>query len=286
MLKYVRTILIGLFCIALLGAAGVYYYVRTHEDYQPPVFHAESDVIELSVADPQEALFQGLSATDDRDGDLTGKIRVKGTTAFTDSANAEFNVSYIVFDSASNYATYTRTARYTDYVSPRFSLAQPMIFGLSETVRFDGTVTVTDQLDGDISGRLKLEESNILNTIPGTYRVLLSATNRMGDTVTLPLTVQITENSRSCPKIELKKYLIYLDVGQKTKYRSYISSVTDPMRKGREDSEEEDEPISVKDVSINYSEVDTSVPGTYEVYYYYTGISGELATVILTVVVE
>ena len=47
-----------------------------------------------------------------------------------------------------------------------------------------------------------------------------------------------------------------------------------------------DIPVPLSQVSINDSGVDYSQAGVYEVYYYYTGISGEVATVILTVVVE
>ena len=47
-----------------------------------------------------------------------------------------------------------------------------------------------------------------------------------------------------------------------------------------------EESISVYRVTINSTNLNMAVPGVYEVYYYYTGISSEIATVILTVIVE
>ena len=277
MLKITRVILVLLFCLALLAAGGLYYYNYTHEDNSPPSFQSDAELIEVSVKDSEQALLQGLRAYDNVDGDLTGRIRVQSVSSLINETDV--NVSYIVFDEASNYATYRRTVRYTDYTSPRFYLKQPMIFSIGETITFTSSVSVTDMLDGDISGRIKLEKSTVIGNTPGTYSVELSATNRMGETIYLPLTVQILDNSASRPRISLKSYLIYVKQGTTPNFRRYISGVTDPLSSS-------DKSISRSLVFMNESGVDMETPGVYEVYYYYTGISGEIATVILTVIVE
>ena len=278
MLRYIRVFLVSFFSLALLAAAGLYYYEATHTDSQPPVFHAQTDVLEVSVSDPREAMLEGLSASDNVDGDLTDKIRIKSVSTLINETDVR--VDYIVFDDASNYATYTRIIRYRDYVPPRFDLNRAMIFRMGETVNFQDSITVTDTRDGNISSRLKLEETNVINTIPGVYYAKLSASNQMGDTVYLPLTIQITDNSISQPKITLTDYLIYLEQGTKyPTFRQYLEAVTDPLV-GK------DTPVSLATVTINETDVDTSTPGVYEVFYYYTGVSGETANVILTVIVE
>ncbi len=278
MLRYVRIILVVLFCLALIGAAGLYYYVHTHEDTSPPTFRSGTDLLEVSVKDPEEALLRDLQAYDNVDGDLSARIHVKNISTLINATDV--NVTYIVFDEASNYATYTRTVRYVDYTPPRFGLTGPMTFNVGDTVNLSGTVTVTDIRDGNISGRLMLEESTVINNTPGIYSAKLSATNRMGDTITLPLSVQIIEKSPTRAKIELTDYLIYAQVGDKLNFRKYVRTTKDPLAKNPEES------ISVYRVTINSTDLDMSVPGVYEVYYYYTGISGEIATVILTVIVE
>ena len=278
MLRYVRIILIVLFCLALIGAAGLYFYIYTHEDNSPPVFRSGTDLLEVSVTDPKEALLEELWANDDVDGDLSSRIRIKDVSALFNGTDV--NVTYIVFDEASNYATYTRTARYRDYTPPRFDLVRPMIFNVGETVSFSSSITVTDLLDGNISGRLKLEESTVISNTPGAYTARLSATNRMGDTITLPLTIQIIDNSTTRPAIALNKYLIYLSQGEEADWKSFLYQVKDPL------ASSEDKTVSLSKVTINASKADVSTPGVYEVYYYYTGLSGEIATVILTVIVE
>ena len=278
MLRYVRIVLVLLFCLALAGAVGLYFYRYTHEDTSPPAFRSGTDLLEISVRDPDSTLLDQLWAYDNVDGDLSSRIRVKNISTLINETDV--NVTYIVFDEASNYATYSRTVRYVDYAPPKFGLVGPMIFNVGEQVNFGGTVTVTDQRDGDISGRLKLEESTVVTGVPGTYSVKLSATNRMGSEIWLPLSVQIIDNSFSRPQITLKQYLIYAKVGEKLNFRDYLDEVKDPL------SEDPEKTISIYRVTINSSGVDSSVPGVYEAYYYYTGISGEITTVILPVIVE
>ena len=278
MLRYVRIVLVLLFCLALAGAVGLYFYRYTHEDTSPPAFRSGTDLLEISVRDPDSMLLDQLWAYDNVDGDLSSRIRVKNISTLINETDV--NVTYIVFDEASNYATYSRTVRYVDYAPPKFGLVGPMIFNVGEQVNFGGTVTVTDQRDGDISGRLKLEESTVVTGVPGTYSVKLSATNRMGSEIWLPLSVQIIDNSFSRPQITLKEYLIYAKVGEKLNFRDYLDEVKDPL------SEDPEKTISIYRVTINSSGVDSSVPGVYEAYYYYTGISGEITTVILPVIVE
>ena len=277
MLRTIRTVLISLFSLALLAAIALAYYEYTHLDNTPPVFHSEADLLEISIVDSEEALFTGLTATDDTDGDLTSKIQIKSiSTLFNET---DVLVEYLVFDQASNHATYIRTVRYQDYVSPRFHLNRSMVFRMGETVNIRDSVTVADLREGDITGKIKLEETTVVNTTPGVYSILLSATNEMGDTVYLPLTVQITSNSVSQPNIVLTDYLIYLNQGTRPQFRRYLESVTDPL-------DTTGSTIPLSDVSVNDADVNVDVPGVYEVYYYYTGLSGEVANVILTVVVE
>ena len=275
MLKYIRIVLVVLFCLALAGAGSLYFYNYTHEDTQPPAFSKETELVEVSVTDPQQALLRGLAAYDNVDGDVTDRIKIKSISQLVNETDVI--VTYIVFDNSSNYAVCDRTARYTDYTSPRFSLSKPMLFNTGETVTFLDRISVIDQRDGNITGRLKLEESTVVSTIPGTYRAMLSATNLMGDTVYLPLTVQVVNKSVTLPTIELSEYLVYLDVGSPKRFRSYLKGVRDPM---------DSEGAFPSKVTINSKAVDTSTPGVYEVYYYYTGKSGEIGTAILTVVVE
>lgn len=276
MLKFIRILLVTAFAAALLGAAGLYFYTYSHRDVSKPAFRVDEPVLEISVTADRSELLRGLYAFDNVDGNITDRIIIRSISRFTDD-QAAFRVTYIVFDEASNYETCTRTVRYTDYEPPKFHLSKPMVFGVGETVTFMDRISVTDSIDGDISGRMVLSESTVNHSTPGTYTARITVTNRMGDSAELPLKVMIVNPSPSAPVITLRDHLIYLEQGAKPNLPEYVAAVTDPL---------EEEPVSTRLVKVNRSELDTSTPGVYEVYYYYTGASGETATAILTVVVE
>lgn len=279
MLKTIRVLLILFFAAALIVAGILFYLNYTRTDVSAPTIVSNIASLEVSVKATKADFCAGLQAYDNMDGEITDRIMVRSVSTFSDPENAEFRASYIVFDDASNYATWERTVRYTDYTHPRFHMSKPLIFNVGETVSFLDRISATDCIDGNITGRMSLTESNVSNTIPGSYKVQVSVTNRMGDNVSLPLTVLVINQTTAAPKIALKEYLVYVPQGETPNFRSYLSSLTDPL-------DESGEEISVLKAKVNFSEFDASTPGTYDIYYYFTGLSGETATAILTVIVE
>lgn len=276
MLKYIRVTLVVLFILALITAGGLFYYNYTHEDIAAPAFDSSAELIEVSVHAGRDELCQGLRAYDNMAGDITDRIIVQNVSQLIN--DTDVMVSYLVIDDASNYATYTRTVRYTDYHPPRFRLSKPMCFNTGETITFLDRVSAEDIRDGDISGRMSLVESTVASSTPGTYRAILSVTNQLGDTVTLPLTVLVVNQTASMPKIQLSSYLIYVKAGERPNYAGYLKDVEDPL--------DQDAANLKSKVLINDSQCHPNTPGVYEVYYYYTGRSGETVTAILTVVAE
>ena len=275
MLRTIRILLIASFVLVLIGASILFYYNYTHNDVSKPVFQSDGDTMEVPVSVTRKELCAGLRAFDNVDGEITDRIMVQNISRFV--SESTFRVRYIVFDNASNYSTCERTVRYTDYVPPKFRLSKPMRFNVGETVTFMDRITAEDCIDKNISDKLLLTESNVSNTTPGNYRAVVSVTNSMGDTAVLPLTVLVQSRSPSAPVIELSEYLVYQKAGEKQEFRSYLASVTDPLAEGD---------VSENSVKINTKSLDRNTPGVYEVYYYYTGASGETASAILTVIVE
>ena len=72
-------IVAGVVIIASL-AGGVVYYRQAEEkkDVQPPVLHAESEELTVSIAATEEELTAGISAEDDRDKDVSDSILITG----------------------------------------------------------------------------------------------------------------------------------------------------------------------------------------------------------------
>ena len=164
MLRPIRITLVVLFVLLLLGAGGLYYYNYTHEDVSRPAFTVDEERLEVSVNDPREAFTRGLRAFDNVDGEITDRIMVQSVSQFNEDMT--FTVRCIVFDDASNYATCERTAVYSDYTPPHFSLSQPMVFGVGETVTFMDRVSAVDCIDGNIT------DVTIENMDPGDDAVL------------------------------------------------------------------------------------------------------------------
>ena len=265
-MKILEKVTIVLFVLVLAAFCGFQAYDRILTDHTPPVITCDSDTIDISVSDPESALFQGITAKDNRDGDLTSSIMIKGVTNLLSGNTAR--VSYIVFDSANNMASCQRTIRYTDYEKPRFSLKEPLIYAVGGPVMVLDKLSAADSAGKDISDNISIVSQNINMYTEGEYFLTAQVTNSQGDIESVTLPVIITTAKKQL--VELKEYLVYLDQGASFHSGSYVSSVKDSAGAVYDNSH-----LSVE------GQVDTSTPGTYYVSY-----SFQTCTVILTVVVR
>lgn len=223
-IRKMQRVIAALFILVLLAFCGLRIYRRLTVDVTPPVITCSTDSIDVSVTAGEEALLQGVMASDDRDGDLTDQILIKGVSPSLTDSSAQ--VTYIVFDSANNMATVTRTVRYTDYEAPRFALSQPLVYPAGQTVTLLDRLTASDVLDGDISSGIRITSQNVINSQPGVYSVTAQVDSRLGSTVVLPLKVVITAGGPQL--ITLSDYLVYLPRGSAFDAAGYIQSVTAP----------------------------------------------------------
>lgn len=138
--------ILALFILTLLAFCGLRIYRRLTVDVTPPVITCSTDSIDVSVTAGTRPCCRGHGLR--RPGrDLTDQILIKGVSPSLTDSSAQ--VTYIVFDSANNMATVTRTVRYTDYEAPRFALSQPLVYPAGQTVTLLDRLTATDVLDGD-----------------------------------------------------------------------------------------------------------------------------------------
>ena len=261
-------------------------------DKTPPVLSFDSETVSVSVSDGNDALLAGVTARDDTDGDLSGEVMVRSVSQFVSENTAL--VSYVVFDHSDNMATASRNVQYTDYRSPHFALSAPLRFRTGSTVLLSDRLSASDVLDGDLSGSVRLVDTNLNNDAEGIYSVTVQVTNRMGDTATVELPVIIYSQSAQDPEITLTDYLIYLPAGTYFDPAGYLDQVTDPLVPSttvtNEDGEEVQLPAEgLRDAVTVDSNVDPDTPGVYRVIYTYTNeINGRerSASVAMAVVVE
>lgn len=242
-------------------------YSRVVTDTVPPVITLDSDSITVSVEDGRDALLRGVTASDAKDGDLTGQIIVSGVSKLISNNTAK--VSYMVFDKAGNMASATRYVVYSDYHRPRFMLTTPLVYSLGETVSITGRLQAQDAVDGDITSSIRVLSSDIISSTEGVYNLTLQVINSLGDTaqVTLPVTIRAEADGDSA--VKLRRYLVYVGLGDNFEPRNYIESVSAG---------------SVSDVRID-SNVDTQSAGCYLVTYTVTS-GGRSSSALMTVVVE
>lgn len=188
--RTLKTILI--ICLVLVTAAFAagQVYSRVVTDTVPPVITLDSDSITVSVEDGRDALLRGVTASDAKDGDLTGQIIVSGVSKLISNNTAK--VSYMVFDKAGNMASATRYVVYSDYHRPHFMLITPLVYSLGETVSITGRLQAQDAVDGDITSSIRVLSSDIISSTEGVYNLTLQVINSLGDTaqVTLPVTIR------------------------------------------------------------------------------------------------
>ena len=261
--------------LSVLAFALAIYYTQFYKDVVPPEIRMDADTVTVSVTDGDEALLRGVTAVDNRDGDISGTVLVDGVSQLTGPNSAR--VRYIVFDAAENSATASRTVVYSDYEAPRISVLRPLTYNVGDTIALRGRVIARDCLEGNITSRIRLSSQDLSNRSAGIYHLSIWVMNKLGDVSTVSLPVIVREEDPEAPVVELTDYLVYLERGEEFDPRTYFQTY----------SERADSLLHHTYEQLEVSgEVDTDTPGTYEVTYSATNSAGLTSVAILTVVVE
>lgn len=269
--------------ICSLATAAYSFLFIWQDDHTAPEITIDGEELQLSVSAGEEELLQGVSAADDRDGDVTSGIVVESISNIDSDHTA--TVIYAAFDKSGNVAKAVRTLVYTDYEAPRFGLEEALIFREDTTPDVLSYVTATDAIDGDLSKQIKgvLVSDTISLSYAGHHQVDFRVTNSMGDTIYITLPVDVYTAEENNATVELTDYLVYLQKGAQFQATDYLSSLAagttsyplkNLTRTGSSGSE-----VSVYECSYkSYAEeqkiyieiegvVDTKTPGTYSVAY-------------------
>lgn len=289
-MRKIRMIICGIFAISCVIFLAYMLKTRQLEDHTPPVITCAEDVITVSTSADDKALLKGVTAEDDKDGDITDSVRVSGMTHFTDKGKR--TITYIVFDEANQAGTAQRTLVYSDYVSPKIYLSEPLRYSLSEGIDAKPAefMTAQDCLDGDITKQIRITLSDdFFDSLAGECDITAQVTNSAGDVQAIPLQVTFVDKSNREEGMKyyptLSEYIVYTNVDTRVNLSSYIIGV----QKGNAVYTFEDDAeylnFTKNAVKIQH-EIDYSVPGTYPVEYSYTTEEGIKAVTRLYVVVE
>lgn len=267
------SVLIAAIAAVLFATSLVVEYLG--RDNTLPQITASSNTLEISCDYTQEQLLEGVTAKDEKDGDLTGQILVGDFSRFIEPGVCDLN--YVVFDSSEHMATLTRRVTFTDYHSPRFGLSQPLCFeeGSTNNTEVRSLFTASDLLDGDLTDWITYVETDASYSTPGEYTITMEVRNSFGDTVSYAFPIHILEENTQTVGIGLTQGLVYVDQGGTLNPTSYVNSVVG----------EEGTNYGINQLKVD-SQVDTATPGLYEVHYEFQGKDGAYGQTWLTVIVQ
>ena len=270
-MKTLRILTIFLFILSLALYLGISFRYNVTLDRVSPQIQCNSEVLEISVKADDSALLAGVTAKDDRDGDLTDQIMVQGISRLlTDDT---VRVTYVVMDSSDNIGSCTRTLQYTDYENPRLSLTEIPVFRTypadNSIEQLQAALSAQDVRDGDLSKDIVISIQTLIDDEECEFQVTIQVTNSIGGTEVIPLTVVIDNDGAENPLVTLDEYITYVDAGSAFDPKDCVRTLNGSPSSGANPGLRID------------SQVDTAVPGAYQVRYQYQSF-----TVYQTVVVR
>lgn len=310
-MKYIRIAVVVLFLCSFVGYFSLNLYSKRNADTTAPVITCETDAIEVSVEDPDEKLLEGVTASDDKDGDLTDEIVMENIGPFLSDGSRR--ITYVVCDDANNTAHAARTLTYSDYKSPRFSVSDQLRFPEGKELDILEYLTAKDVLDGNLTNRIRCTYGSLYSEPDaGNYEMGYQVSNSAGDVANIDLTVEIykEEDENYVPSIHLSKYVVYIKKGKSFNPYQYLKEVAIGSRTFKivtssdEESAKEGTKVSglfgdlsnkdaedtvvaalfYNDIYVD-NQVDTSKTGTYKVVYEINTEDGYKGTTGLSVIV-
>lgn len=270
-MKAFRIIVLIAFAFVSIASAFVFISEKLAVDKTIPQITVEGDMLEVSLKATNEELLKGVTAYDEKDGDLTEKIIVESISRFTQKGISK--VIYAVCDSNNNVSKATRMIKFNEYESPKFRVTGNLCFSLYELIDIREIIHAIDSLEGSITHNIIITSDDYATSIPGAYSLNVFVSNSKGDSSTIKLPLIVEDRPLSVPVIELKEYLVYTQKGKAVDFKSYIVDALDI------------DGISLKDQVMIESKVDFNTPGTYNVHYYVTDSNALRGHSILTVIV-
>ncbi len=272
MMKLLRIIVAILTVVTVAVFGVVYVQERFFSDTTIPKIAISSETLNVKATATDADLLRGVTAFDEKDGDLTERLLVESIGTFTKPGCCK--VTYAVCDSDNHVVTAQRQIRYTDYTPPKFTLNAPLLFSVYGKLNIVGIVGAVDCLDGDISQNVIIYSPDYEAGQTGDFTVQATVKNAKGDSSEIALPMRVDRLPTNAPHIELKEYLIYLKKGQAPDWNQYIDSTTDHTGIDAE-------------LAIHIeTDFTARKEGVYTVDYYGTDQTGQVGHTRLLVVVE
>lgn len=212
------------------------------ENTAPVIVASNKTIVQGTEFDYKE----GVSATDNEDGNLTKKIEVVEKTVNIDVVGT-YQVTYKVTDENNTTTTKTITVTVTENKKPVIIAEDKEVIQYRELDELKD-VSATDEEDGKVE--VKVKESTVKLEEPGTYEITYEATDSYNQTTTKTITVTVIKDESPVINAEDKT------ITQGTEF--------DPLKDVSATDKEEGE---IKKIEVIKNEVKENKTGKYEVTY-------------------
>ncbi|WP_338631805.1 immunoglobulin-like domain-containing protein [Clostridium baratii] len=207
----------------------------------------------------------GVTAKDTEDGTITNKVRVEGKVD-TNKAG-KYELTYTVTDTDGNTTTVKRVV--TVIANTENINEKPVIHAENKTIKvgskfdlMDG-VSATDKEDGNITNKIKVVESTVNLSKPGTYKVVYEVTDSHDEKTRKTITVTVVSNDKPIisriDNVTIKEGTVFNPMTGVTAKDTEDGTITNKVR------------VEGK--------VDTNKAGKYELTYTVTDTDGNTTTV-------
>ncbi len=160
--------------------------VVVEDSSKPEITLASNDNIHVCPGKEYEE--EKFTATDNYDGDLTDKVKVK---------KEKEKITYTVSDKAGNKTTVSRKILYDDLVNPEIKLegSENVYLFVGDEYKESG-YTATDNCDGDITKNVKVE-GNVNTKATGEYTLKYTVEDQANNKVTAQRKVIVSEKTKN-----------------------------------------------------------------------------------------
>lgn len=272
MMRVLRIVISVIFVVTTALFVKYWYRTQVKVDRTYPVIKIDNDMIEVDIDATTEDLLAGVSAFDEKDGDLTAHVIVESISKFTD--NGICKVYYAVCDQDNHVASAFRKIRYKGYKKPQFFMNRSLCFSQLESIDVSSVIGATDVIDGDISANIIFTSADYEYGVLGTYTVKAEVSNSKGDQISIALPMIVENRNINAPTIVLSQYLIYVEKGARIDPMKYFVSARDSFE---------------KDIAATLhleNDYQADQPGVYSFHYYAVDELNRQGHSVLTVVVE
>lgn len=251
--------IIALMIAACLALGGVTFFLLATEDRKAPEIQIQdADITYVNGSDYSE-LLKGVTATDNREGDVTQNLVVEGVYPNDDGTTA--SVVYAVKDKKNNVRKASRIVKYQ--ADPNSLVSEEEEKDEQTDMHADVQDDTTEDTQSQAVGVEEKSESDSMVK---------------SDEEDEPDALSDSSDSPESPVIVLKQSTVTIKRGESVNRISYVESITD---------DKDDKDTLWKQIQIVGDTFDSSTSGTYEQIYYVVDSDGNKSNEAkLTIVVE